>query len=111
MSAEETNRAPLTNVTSSVQDLPGEPQVEDARSLQTPAESIAGHETPKGAPQFVAPSSYLRPLSRAQAGSGSASSSRPETREGSSSGRQMTPQDREQIEGLVSRGFLLLPYK
>ena len=53
--------------------------------------------------QFVAPSSYLRPLSRAHAssvgasGSASGSNSRPAT----SDKAQMTPLEHEQIEGLV----------
>jgi hypothetical protein len=68
-----------------------------------PVSSADGHES--NAPHFVAPSSYLRPVSsRAQGavgsfGGGSANSgSRPGTRDS----RQMTPFDREQIEGLVS---------
>ena len=76
-----------------------------------------GHEGSigPGAPLFVAPSSYLRPLSRAQpaasgivagaadvSGSGSGSGSRPGTAASTGDGRQMTPLDKEQIEGLVS---------
>ncbi|KAK5117751.1 AMP-activated serine/threonine-protein kinase regulatory subunit [Meristemomyces frigidus] len=68
---------------------------------------------PTGAPHFVAPSSYLRPLSSraapsasgpAGAGPGSASGSRPGTRQG---GQMSSPLDREQIEGLRAiRAFL-----
>jgi len=70
-------------------------------SAVTPSSAIASSPTAAAGttPQFVAPSSYLRPLSRASpSGSGSGSNSRPTTRD-----RQMTPLDREQIEGLVSR--------
>lgn len=68
---------------------------------------------PTGAPHFVAPSSYLRPLSsraapstsgpagaRSASGTGSGSGSRPGTRQGE---QMSSPLDREQIEGLVSR--------
>ena len=69
----------------------------------TPAEDHegdAGGDASNGAPHFVAPSSYLRPLSRAQASIGDANGSRPSTRD--SKPMPPSPLDREQIEGLVS---------
>ena len=90
-----------------------------AYSVHTMDAGPDGHEgsSGPGAPLFVAPSSYLRPLSRAQpaasgivAGaadvSGSGSGSRPGTAASTGDGRQMTPLDKEQIEGLVSLCFL-----
>lgn len=57
-------------------------------------------DVPTGAPHFVAPSSYLRPLSRDLfARSPSRSGARP----GGKRVQMITPVDREQIEGLVSR--------
>ena len=84
----------------------------------TALQGSSGHEgsagggptatAPGPTPAFVAPLSYLRPLSRApqQPATGlgsSGSGSRPQTRES-----LMTPLDREQIEGLVSDGFFFL---
>ncbi len=56
------------------------------------------------APHFVAPLSYLRPLSRGQQQQppSGGSDSRPGTRH-----KPMTPYDREQREGLVSRALLI----
>ena len=53
--------------------------------------------------QFVAPSSYLRPLSRAHASSvgASGSASGSNTRPATSDKAPMTPLEHEQIEGLV----------
>ena len=84
------------------QDVPAQ------HSEPNPSDSTAGgHESgaaeiPTGAPHFVAPSSYLRPLSRAQpsqAASGNGGS-RPGTRD--KKPMPPTPWDNEQIEGLVS---------
>lgn len=88
------------------QSAAGGVQDDPAKVVGRDARAGDGHEgaKPTDAPHFVAPASYLRPLSRAQppsAGGGS----RPATRDSS---RPMTPQDREQIEGLVS--FALLCY-
>ena len=70
----------------------------DARSLQE------GHEGSSGAPHFVTPLSYLRPLSRpATSGVVGAGSSLGGSRPSTSSSKQMLPElEVEQIRGLVS---------
>lgn len=81
----------------------------------TPTQSASGPpgvttgsaaDAPTGAPHFVAPSSYLRPLTRDPfARSPSSQSGVGGTRSGAHLAQMSTPIDREQIEGLVSRAL------
>ena len=75
----------------------------DARAAHE-SNSVAHAHDPTGPLPFVAPLSYLRPLSRAQPHAPeSGTGSRPTT---SDSSRGMSALDKEQIEGLVGSAFL-----
>ncbi|KAK3700806.1 AMP-activated serine/threonine-protein kinase regulatory subunit [Vermiconidia calcicola] len=81
---------------------------DDAKAGEVARKQVAGggHEggsPSSGAPHFVAPLSYLRPVQTRALSAGGSGGSRPGTRDS----KQMTVVDREQIEGLRAiRAFL-----
>jgi hypothetical protein len=69
---------------------------EDAKDGNVNGEGVVSGDGAKETPKFVAPSSYLRPVSRGQVGGQGAEVKLAQRQ------RPLTPVDREQREGLVS---------